>query len=277
VAIYKLPDHLTTSSSPTANPKPQFHHPLHHSYILSLTSAYPSRPHLLITSSMDGYLRLTDLRSPTQDTVLSQRTRHGQAPLAWHEQAQSALSADENYTLRAYSVRRFYATVAVARVSAGIAAVATSPCHPFALMGGMDGGASVVNPFGKVYSSKADVWQQVWFRHEWRGPVKGGDGDDAGDGQVPSNAMGSAAGRQSGSEAVMEEPLSRFTDGYKVEKAYFAPEGGYRNAQDGVLYSTTYEEQTAVTAVCWNSNLECGGWAAAGMGSGLIRVEDLAL
>lgn len=62
-----------------------------------------------------------------------------------------------------------------------------------------------------------------------------------------------------------------------MEKAYFASEWGLRNVQDGVVFSTIYEEQTAITAVAWNPNLPCGGWAAAGMGSGLVRVKGLAL
>jgi transcription factor C subunit 6 len=36
-----------------------------------------------------------------------------------------------------------------------------------------------------------------------------------------------------------------------------------------------YEPQTRITAVAWNSNVEFSWWAAAAMGSGLIRVMDV--
>ena len=60
--------------------------------------------------------------------------------------------------------------------------------------------------------------------------------------------------------------------------------GGGRNhpSNNGQLpstragYTTVFEEQAGVTAVCWNPNVHVGGWAAAGLGSGLVRVEDLA-
>ena len=42
-------------------------------------------------------------------------------------------------------------------------------------------------------------------------------------------------------------------------------------------YQTLYEEEAAVTCVAWCPAVECGGWAAAGMGSGLVRVEDIAI
>lgn len=43
------------------------------------------------------------------------------------------------------------------------------------------------------------------------------------------------------------------------------------------MFVTVHEEESAVTQACWNQNLSCGGWAAVGMGSGLVRVEDLAI
>ncbi len=46
---------------------------------------------------------------------------------------------------------------------------------------------------------------------------------------------------------------------------------------NGVMFATVYEEASAVTALAWNPNLHVGGWAAAGMGSGLVRIEDLAI
>jgi transcription factor C subunit 6 len=38
---------------------------------------------------------------------------------------------------------------------------------------------------------------------------------------------------------------------------------------------TVFEEKSAVTALAWNPNLKYGMWAVAGLGSGLLRVEDV--
>ena len=39
-------------------------------------------------------------------------------------------------------------------------------------------------------------------------------------------------------------------------------------------YTTIFEEKTGVIAVAWNPNVRVGGWAAAGLGNGLVRAED---
>ncbi|KAF1813034.1 hypothetical protein P152DRAFT_481906 [Eremomyces bilateralis CBS 781.70] len=80
-------------------------------------------------------------------------------------------------------------------------------------------------------------------------------------------------------EELLKRPMSRFIEGFKPEKTNIvAGEGvGFLNQANGVLFSTIYEEETAVTRVSWNPNLKYGTWAAAGMGSGLVRVEDLAV
>ena len=44
-----------------------------------------------------------------------------------------------------------------------------------------------------------------------------------------------------------------------------------------VNYLTIYEEEQAIPCLAWCPAVECGGWAAAGMGSGLLRVEDIAI
>ncbi|GAB7366424.1 hypothetical protein MBLNU230_g8221t1 [Neophaeotheca triangularis] len=47
------------------------------------------------------------------------------------------------------------------------------------------------------------------------------------------------------------------------------------NGTSNVAVTTVHESRTAVTALAWNPNLKVGGWAAAGLADGLLRVEDL--
>ena len=44
-----------------------------------------------------------------------------------------------------------------------------------------------------------------------------------------------------------------------------------------MVISTVREEEEGVTQIEWNPNLVCGGWVVVGWGSGLVRVQDLAL
>ena len=72
--------------------------------------------------------------------------------------------------------------------------------------------------------------------------------------------------------------LSRLSEGFKAERiALTSNERNMHKQQDGTAFSTIYEEKSAITALAWNPNPHVGGWAAAGMGSGLLRIEDLAV
>ncbi|KAI3475180.1 hypothetical protein L1887_63495 [Cichorium endivia] len=105
--------------------------------------------------------------------------------------------------------------------------------------------------------------QPVWFMHEWRRPTQ------------PE-----LEGQQSTPKPVGNNGLSRFVEGFKVEQGQRTyREGSMQNSDDkdhGLHFHTVHEEETGVSAMSWNPNKECGTWAAAGLASGLLRVEDLA-
>jgi transcription factor C subunit 6 len=52
---------------------------------------------------------------------------------------------------------------------------------------------------------------------------------------------------------------------------------GDRKLINGTMVITIHEEETHVTALSWNPNQSCAGWASAGLGCGLLRIEDLAM
>ncbi|KAF2085019.1 hypothetical protein K490DRAFT_47874 [Saccharata proteae CBS 121410] len=234
--------------NPHSSPRPWFYQSVHSSYITSVTSGWPSRPHLLCTASMDGYQRLLDIRSPSIDTLLSQRSRMGSASVTWYEPGQAFIVIDENYTIHALSARRFHMSMACGKAPASILTVAASILHPFMLMGSTDGSVTSTNSLRKIMISKAQMWHQTWFRHEWRAPLKNA---------APSTTTTSP--------------------GYAADIFKIWVDNGLPNQYEGVVYNTLYEEAAGVTAVAWNPNLCVGGWAAAGMADGLVRVEDLAV
>jgi transcription factor C subunit 6 len=74
---------------------------------------------------------------------------------------------------------------------------------------------------------------------------------------------------------VLAQPLARITEGFKVQRVNLGQSKPYNSATAGGKYVTIFEEPSAVTTVAWNPNLKFGTWAVAGMGDGLLRVEDL--
>lgn len=163
---------------------------------------------------------------------------------------QAFLSSDENDFARLLAVRRFFTSTAVAKIQNTISAMA--PCstwHPSALIGSADGTVIATNPVRRQLYSKEKQYQQTWFTHEW------------------------ARGREAG-----DSGASRFQDGFVAEPANLLRNlMGDRKLVNSIPLITIFEDGTHVTALAWNPNQLCAGWASAGMGCGIIRVEDLAL
>ena len=217
---------------------------------------------------MDGYIRLTDIRSPLSDFVLSTRSRTASSALAYHIQLKGALAPEDNDFVRVLPIRRFFTSLNVARTEGQVSCIGAGKVHAGVLAGSTDGSVLATNPMRKGINIKTTQYQQIWFRHEWV-QRQGGRSQDQ-DGNVLMTSNGQVESQREG--------ISRFTEGYKVQSLMMskAPRG-VKKMKDPTTFSTIYEEETGITQLAWNPNLQFGGWAAAGMGSGLVRVEDLAI
>lgn len=278
-------------------PQPWFYRQITHTYILTLSSGYPSRPQYVSTSAADGFDRLFDLRSPLTDTTCSSRGRMLVLTQAWHEHTQSFISPDEYYMLKHSLIRSYHRNVYSIRIDSSITSCATSPVHPCILVGGSDGIVTASNSTMKVLNTKSRPWQLPWFMHEWRPPVemipmkiKGGalQAGDEMSGEHPTvgktNDVVTKAPATNGnpdktatapSNPILNQPLTRITEGYKaVQPGVQYPDETMRY-KEGAKYLTTYEEQSAISKLAWNPNLKFGTWAVAGTNSGYLRVEDL--
>jgi transcription factor C subunit 6 len=276
VAIWDLPSSIKSGS---ANPRPTVYASISSSYILSITSCYPSRPHLLLTVSMAGYTTITDtsrsgqsLGSPA-NTAFSNRVRVNPKGLEWCDYLQLALHIDDNYMLKGAPLRRIFTNMGLARAKSNITSLANSPCHPFILIGSASGEVFSTNPLKRVIDAKPPVWQQTWFTHEWRRPTA----EELTAANASQDSTADTASNDAGL-TIGANGLSRISEGYKVERNILAKgDRNEFNTHNGVLFATVFEENSAITALAWNPNLEVGGWAAAGMGDGLLRVEDIAI
>ena len=291
LAIWTLTRSDTLSSSPSdiQPPKPWFYKQISDTYILTLSSGWPSQPQYISVSTADGFARLYDIRSPNADTTASVRGRVLCITQAWHEHTQAFIMPDEHYILKHNPIRRFYHNIYSLRSESSIVRVAASPVHPGVLVGGTNGTVLASNPVVRVVNTKNTPWQQNWFAHEWRGPVQnfvarpdsqegGLTGDDAvispTDERVAneSNSDGDQAARE-----VLSKPLARMTEGYKATQPGIQHSVTTKRKPENEISTliTVFEEKSAITALAWNPNVRFGTWAVAGMGDGLLRVEDV--
>ncbi|KAF2814454.1 uncharacterized protein BDZ99DRAFT_379595 [Mytilinidion resinicola] len=285
VAVYTLDSTTLSTSDPRADAVPWFYQPMQDSYILAIASAYPSRPSYLSTLCSDGHMRLIDLRSPSMDTTGASRQRVFCRPLLWHEHSQSFVATDENFYVRLHGLRRFYMHTLVLRCPSFVTCAAVGTAHPILMTGSAGGEVTTNNPLRRALDVKCESWQQVWFQYEYRRPIKPPG--------INGNAAGSSAPPLTPQDAA-SQPLSRFITGHEPTQQLLQRPNGHAypasasdpnsplNPKDvnigsdgGPLAPTIYEEEQAVTALAWNPNIRVGGWAAAGLGSGLVRVEDL--
>lgn len=246
-SIYPYPG----PSSSASLPRPDLYTPLHDSYISSLSSAYPLLPHLLATASPSGHLRLTSLLSPQTDYVLAPRLRHPPSHIHFSEPCQAFIAADEAETLRLWPIRRFFGPISVARCPSQGLALGVGRVHGSVILGCEDGTVFVTSPLRKLLFPKLTSWQCPVFKYEfarWGG--REGNGNQRG--------------------------RIRITEGYKAQEAPVLRGTGKR-AVEGMVVATIYEDEGQVRCVSWGTEVNIGGWVAVGMGSGLVRVEDLAI
>lgn len=290
------------SAASCIEPRPYVYVPIHSSYILAICSAYPTHPHLVATSSATGYLRMTDIRSPYSDYVMSQRSHWSPTVISYCAALSCFVTYEEGGAVKMFPIRRFWSSVSIAKREPEALSVAVGHLHPTVLAGFADGTLLAVNPVRCFINkrTRAILQQKVW-KHEWA-RQKVGSID-----QPTSNVVEHAESRRL--EDVSDEPnnesqgsrdqahqeqqnehqhsstsnsVSRFTEGYRTELPILQslkPNIGRQRTRVAThaIYTTIYDEETGVRQVVWNPNEGWGGWTASGMGSGLVRVEDLAL
>jgi transcription factor C subunit 6 len=145
-----------------------------------------------------------------------------------------------------------------------------------------------------VDGGKTTIFQQFWFVHEWRKGTPEQEAEEAPTGRdkdegtavaadptatgLPEHPPTPTSPEQLHRRLVAKRGLSRFVEGFRAEKTSVTPRAGETqpNSKHGMSYTTIYEEKTAITALAWNPNVHVGGWAAAGMADGLLRIEDIA-
>lgn len=292
IGVWNIPSSLPTASAKdqrSSNAEPVLFTPISPTYILNVATCYPSRPNIMISSSMSGHIQMTDLTDTTSKatmtpaaTVRASRSRVGRSVLVWHEFAQVILTVDDNFTLVAFPIRRFFRQISFTRYLSSVACLAYSPVHPFVMAGCVGGEAISNNPLRRAYENKVPIWNQTWFTHEWRQTgtrepvIAGGSDSDQVMGGVPNELRGQVTSTESRAKGAPQE-ISRVLEGFKCKEIkLFNTEDAFTHRENGAVYSTVYDLKTSIKSMAWNPNLHVGGWIAAGMANGLVRVEDVA-
>ncbi|KAK7204022.1 hypothetical protein BZA70DRAFT_198456 [Myxozyma melibiosi] len=237
--------------------------PVHHSLIFDIKSCGPQLPHLLVTTSADGYVRTLDTRDARTCGAAKTRIKGYAAALAVHAPTQLVISTDDGTATKISPARAISRDLIVTRHDSGVTALATSPAqHPFLAAGGADGAVVVCNLAAGLVSKSATYqnWPQI---RTLKLEVS----------TIPAAVMradGAVAARVQESAVETVEKF-RFVEGYKAETIGSAAKGD-RNKKKVISPSSI-----CVTAVSWCGERRFGGWYAAGFANGCVRIDNFAV
>ncbi|KAK9375433.1 uncharacterized protein V1513DRAFT_442928 [Lipomyces chichibuensis] len=216
---------------------PVFCSPVHQSAILTLESAAPNYPHILTTTSADGYTRTLDTRDPRSSRAAAYRTKGYSSATTYVPSLNALITVEDSILTKITPILNLLTDIIFTRHEASVMCIASGKCHPFTATGGADGVVTVGNPIARSLVGKKLTykdWPQTrLFKLEY-------------------------------SEL---ERKFRFVEGYKVDVIGFNGKGG----KGGYLI---YPETVCVTSLSWNWRKETGGWIASGFANGLVRIEN---
>ena len=284
-------------------------HAVHSSFILDISSAYPSHPYLVATTPVSGCTTLTDLTQPTSECtyIVSPSVAFQPGLLHWNDHMQGwvALSPSTGpgaTSLTFLHARAFCQPRAMATFPSGLTCVSTSAAHPYVLVGCADGSLWSFHALAKLFKLRNEPTYKIKVcEHEFRPPEtfaseqqaqeKHGDKGEAplrGAARLlhgfPAEVNGDPR-KERGKGSSGDKP----SEGKKGKKAKpgrrkgkshgdlgLGPEGEDADEPSHLRSRfVLHDPLTRVTAVAWNPNIEFGCWAATAFGSGLVRVMDL--
>ncbi len=292
-------------------------HPVHLSPVMDIASGYPSHPFIIATIPMGGVFTLTDLNRPNQEMSYNPNLSVCIQPnlLSWCEILRGYVSIwpsafAGNSAIAFEHVRVFAQGRYVMTLDSQPTCLSIGRCHPCLLAGTTDGSLWAVNIMKKSYSHREASSKLRIFRHEYRAANPGesrvdGDARDTSRGKcrilhgfLPERnshpkatrpaqpKAGAKASRKKGGKGKGKGKGKKAerAEGSEDEVDDLSDAMGELNAEQegdgpGAVAQpiAVHDAQTRVTYVTWNPNVRFSWWAAAAMGSGLVRVMDLGI
>ncbi|KAJ4007251.1 hypothetical protein NW752_007769 [Fusarium irregulare] len=261
-------------------------HPVHHNIVVDLVSGYPAMPYLIASTPVGGTVKLLDLRAPSYESTEVQNLTVGTQPnlLGYSDHLLGFFSMYPSAgVLNTHVGFMHHSQFPVARrVFTGESypsCLAVGRTHPYLLVGSLDGSLWAINPQVELFTTRREPTDRIRVCHHEHRPGK----------LFPADSPAAARGiSRIVTGFILERSLTKHSahkppvkKGKKPKKKEADTAVGDDEEEGGAIMDPTraiiYEPLTRVTVAEWNPNEEYGCWAAAAMGSGLVRVMDLGL
>ncbi|GJN83229.1 hypothetical protein PLIIFM63780_006777 [Purpureocillium lilacinum] len=259
-------------------------HPVHHSDVIALSTGYPSQPYLVASLPVGGSAKLVDLRCPSYETTEVQINAVNTEPnmLAWSDHLQGFFStypsANALNTMVGFMFHRHFPLVRrIFTAECFPSCLAVGKTHPFLLVGTTDGSLWALNPQCELFKARRPPTDRIRLLQHQHRPAE----------HFPPDSPASSRGAARIVQGFAMEKNSHGTEtrgppkkGKKAKKGEDGDEGGGDDEPNALMdpsRAVVHELGTRVAVVEWNPNEGYGCWAAAALGSGLVRVMDLGL
>lgn len=279
---------------------------IHISYILDVASGFPSHPYHIASTPVGGSPTLTDLNLPSSETThipIVEAVNFQNNLMDWNDHLQGFFgmhpSPTPQHTAIGWAHIRFFvqSRTLMTTPSAPIC-LASGKTHPFVLVGCADGSLWAMNPLRVLLRDSADsIYKLKILQHEFRPmaklkiPQRPGE-EIRGAARILQGFLPETNSNTHG-ELVRETNLIRPNKRKSRSKKSSRPEPAEGNGEDDdglprgggkalaksldKTRAIVHEARTRVVVTAWNPNVEYGWWAAAAMGSGLVKIMDLGI
>lgn len=287
---------------------------VHVTQILDITSGFPSHPYYIATSPVGGCTTLTDLNLPSAETTyipLHSVVNFQPNLLDWNDHIQGYFSmhpspTPQNTVVGYAHIKFFVQSRALLTADSPPMCIASGKTHPFTLVGCADGSLWVFNPMRVLMKERGDELHKLQIlQHEFRPPqrtascaIKNNRGavrilqgfKPVFNNNPRMEMMAEYLRRlKMMKPANLRRPVKDKNQKRKSHKKKGAESDGDEEGENGMRLSdeaylaqvleksktVVHESRTRITVAAWNPNVEFGWWAAAAMGSGLVKIMDL--
>lgn len=266
---------------------------------MDIVSGYPTNSFVVATMPMGGMFTITDLNRPT-----AEKTYHGNpvvslqpSTLVWNNHLRGFASIwptsfPGTSTISFVQSRVFPLSRHICTVEGQTMCLAFGTCHPYLLAGSSDGSVWALNVLRKMSSHREKTHKLKLFQHEYCAPsITNVDKDEQTSRrgtcrilhgflpQVNTHPLGVRIAKETRANRAKREKAAKG----KGKKADDTPafDDSEQDGDEGFTMVpgpiTIHEPLTRITALSWNPNAEFSWWAAAAMGSGLVRVTDVGI
>ncbi|KAL1876478.1 hypothetical protein Daus18300_002722 [Diaporthe australafricana] len=281
---------------------------IHISYILDVASGFPSYPYYISSTPVGGCPTVTDLNLPSAETtyipmVGAVNFQHNLVD--WNDHLQGFFGMHpapipHNTIIGWGHIRYYMQSRTLMTTPSPPMCLASGRTHPFTLVGCADGSLWAINPLRILLKDRGDtIYKLKILQHEFRPAAKLG-GVPLQPGEVIRGAARILQGflpemnSNPRAEYVREQNKKRNqankkSKGKGKKKALDDGEMDIDDEDDGLTQgegkalsklldetrAVIHDARTRVVVAAWNPNVEYGWWAAAAMGSGLVKIMDL--